>query len=50
LYWDAESGKATKTDTDNTPLGVAVASKASSATTARVKLGLPVIVKEVEAG
>jgi predicted RecA/RadA family phage recombinase len=51
LYWDATSKKATKTDTDNTALGVAVATKATSSTTARVKLGPPsiIIVKEIPA-
>jgi predicted RecA/RadA family phage recombinase len=44
LYWDAVAKKATKTDTDNTPLGITVASKGASATTARVKLGAPISV------
>jgi predicted RecA/RadA family phage recombinase len=43
LYWDATNNKATKTDTGNTPLGVAVASKSGSGTTARVKLGAPIV-------
>jgi predicted RecA/RadA family phage recombinase len=49
LYWDGANKKATKTDTGNTPLGVAVASKGSGAAAARVKLGPPIIVKETVA-
>jgi predicted RecA/RadA family phage recombinase len=40
LYWDAPNKRATKTATNNTPLGVCVAPKASGQTIARVKIGV----------
>lgn len=39
VYWNATTGKATKTSTNNTRLGVAVAAAASGADTVRVRLG-----------
>ena len=38
LYWNAATKKATKTSTDNTPLGLAVAVKAAAGAFARVLL------------
>ena len=40
LYWDGTAKKATKTDTNNTPLGRCVAPKASGGTRTRVKIGI----------
>ncbi len=40
LYWDAAAKKATKTATNNTRLGVCVASKASGSTRTQVKIGV----------
>lgn len=39
LYWDNSANKLTKTDTSNTSAGYATEPKASSAATARVKIG-----------
>ena len=47
VYWDSSVKKATKTNTGNTPLGVAVASKSGSATVARVKLGAPIVINNI---
>jgi len=38
VYWDNTNKRVTKTSTANTKVGVAVAAKASTATTARVRL------------
>ncbi|WEK50317.1 MAG: DUF2190 family protein [Candidatus Kaistia colombiensis] len=38
VYWDATAKKATKTGTDNTKIGVAVAAKASPDAVVRVRL------------
>lgn len=38
VYWDATAKKATKTDTSNTKIGVAVAAKASTDGVVRVRL------------
>ncbi|GGG51669.1 hypothetical protein GCM10010964_43570 [Caldovatus sediminis] len=38
VYWDDTNRRATKTATDNMRIGVAVAAKASTATTVRVRL------------
>ncbi len=39
VYWDATNGVITSTATDNTFAGHAVAAKAASGTTARVRIG-----------
>lgn len=39
LYWDASAKNATKTATDNTPLGIAMTAKLSAGTTCKVRLG-----------
>lgn len=39
VYWDDTNKRCTKTATDNTLIGKAVAAKASTATTVRVKIG-----------
>jgi len=44
VYWDNASQRCTKTSASNYAIGVAVAAKASAATTVRVRLGLPVVV------
>jgi predicted RecA/RadA family phage recombinase len=43
LYWDATAKKAVTSATGNTPLGVAVANKGSSATVVRAKIGFVII-------
>ena len=40
LYWDNTNRRLTTTATNNTLVGVAVATKAAGATTARVRLGI----------
>lgn len=40
LYWNATNKQATKTTTNNTPLGVCIAPKSAGQTVARVKIGV----------
>lgn len=49
VYWDATNAKATNVATGNTALGVVTAPKAAAGTTARVRIGFPVVIPEAAA-
>lgn len=44
VYWDATNKKATNAATSNTALGVVTAPKTAAGTTARVRIGFPVVI------